>query len=73
MVFQKCANQMMDKGRYKGRQDITDHLTIIIFLTVKFELEGFAHKKYMRDYSFEKKKKQFIDKMLCGCMLLEVR
>ena len=50
---------MMDKGRYKGRQDITDHLTIIIFLTVKFELEGFAHKKYMRDYSFEMKKKNY--------------
>ena len=64
---------MMDEGCYDGRQDITDHLTLTIFLTVKFELEGFAHKTYMRDYSLKKKKKQFIDKMLCGCMLLEVR
>ena len=47
----------MDEGCYDGRQDITDHLTLTIFLTVKFELEGFAHKKYMRDYSLKKKKK----------------
>ena len=60
----------MDEGCYKGRRDITDHLTI--FLTVKFELGGFAHKNYMR-LQFGEEKKQFIDKMLCGCMLLEVR
>ena len=37
---------MMDEGCYDGRQDITDHLTLTIFFTVKFELEDFAHKKY---------------------------
>ena len=45
---------MMDEGYYKGRQDITEHLTI--FLTVKFELEGFAHKNYMRLQFGEEKK-----------------
>ena len=44
----------MDEGCYKGRRDITDHLTI--FLTVKFELEGFAHKNYMRLQFGEEKK-----------------
>ena len=51
---------MMDEGCYDGRQDITDHLTLTIFLTVKFELEGFAHKKYMRDYSLKKKKNNLL-------------